>query len=218
MPNIDPALRSLDVGLNNGRTYVQGSEMLARLVALPELGDPRDWAIERAQFHRMTDHKVGIDHGALKLDLDRHIASVALKSASEKRTYFLTAAPERAPQRTTAETTITAATDADLSNAHFTYAAVSGFWGLLDAVVQATKQHLIHAEAGSHGYMLTSLGANDLPLAIDDRWSHGTVRVETLRRFRASDVTQMMNRFTIVGADGQSCAGVFGFAFRMAAD
>jgi hypothetical protein len=217
MPNIDPTPLLLDVGLNNGRGYVQGSEMLARLVTLPELGGPGQWMIERAQFHRMTDHGVCIDHGAQSLDLDRHIASVALKSASEKLTYFLTATPELAPQRTTTETAVTVI-DAEQPATRFDYVAAPGFWGLLDAVVQATKQHLMHAEAGSHGYMLTSLGANDLPLAPDDRWSRGTVCIEMLRRFRASDAIQLMNRFTIIGADGRSCTGVFGFAFRMAAD
>jgi hypothetical protein len=207
-------LKSLDVGLNNGRDYVQGSQMVACLVDTLDVTGREQWQIRRASFHKITNRMVLATRATGSVDRSRNIGHVSFSNGLDTIDFTLVETPTTAPNRS--ETIANAITMYASQGAitRFEYSCSRGFWPLLDTIVQACKRHIIASIPEAVGFMFTSLGANSLPLFPGENWASGRISIEELRRLDRDGVVQTMNRFKIYADDNQRCEGIFGFAFR----
>ena len=215
MVSIKVRCEPLDISLNNGRDYVQGSQMVACLVDKMALSGCEGWRVSRASFHKITNRMVFAVPSAGILDLSLHIGQISFSDGTERIDFSLAEAQEKAPSRVIAGAELLASVSFAANVNRFVYKTGSGFWPLLDTIVQACKLHVLTSAPGAIGFMFTSLGANTLPLLPGENWSSGRISIEELRRLDRRGVVQTMNRFVIDADNDLRCEGIFGFAFRV---
>ena len=214
MRSIDVHYTPLDVGLNNGRDYIQGSQIIACLVERLDAAERASWRLKRASFHKITDRIVCAALSSEVPDLNSHIGKVSFCNGHEQMHFLLTEANDRAPERKVEANRIEVIGLTAHGQSRYKYEGRSDFWSLLDVIIQACKRHVIESVFGSDRFMFTGLGFNSLPLAPDESWATGHLKIEQLRRLDRNGTAQTMNRFVIVAGDNATCEGVFGFAFR----
>lgn len=180
----------LDVCLNDGRAYVQGSQMLAEAARLIGGGDV---VLDGAAFRTLTDRKVRLVDGTAG-----GVGQARFLTPAGPRDVAFVAEAERAPERVLPRAT-------RMSPIGFTWSdasAVVRFEGaadlrdLLDVAVQLTKTLHRSLTPEADDLWFTSLRRAGLPTR-PDAPVDGDMRVVVTRTLSAGDRVQSLNALTI---------------------
>lgn len=196
----------LAVSLKGGRSYVQGSQQLAR--AAEVLGAT---ALGSCGFRRLTDRRVrlAVLDGGAPLPDDR-LGEAVFVVPGLRQVAFLEDAGEAPCAPEAAGFTLTPDDDCTVPlEGRFHFAQASSFEARLEVVISAIRQlHEPHLAAGEHA-IFTGLRGASLACALRD--GSGALRVGEMRVLRGATGWQSMARVELV-QEGLAEAFVASFA------
>ncbi len=201
---------ALDVFLRGDRTYIQGTQILARLSELLPKGD---WALGAVGFTGIVDSRVV----AVELDGEAGAPATARVAfeASDGSTLGFAVLPGDGPaprsDRPMGISVDRVGGDED-SAARYRFAGVRGFEDALNVIVQAIKSECSRRWPQAQDIWLTGVRRFPLPT----QWSGpdaGHVDITLARQLGVSGQVQTIWSVTMPEAD---CAGTVTFTFKLA--
>ena len=210
-----PRATPLDVSLLNGRSYVQGTQMIARACAQLV---PAQAKLSSAKFLRLTDRQI---HAALAANAsvsapEELVGVLQLDAASNDRTVLLLEGSEPAPpcQSEVQLRLLDLQHDGRLSG-HYAFESADGLVGLLDALVQGIKRLHEGLQQPVCDIWFTGLRQIELPLHGLPTAGRGRVDVTQLRVLSRGRQHQSLLRVQLVleGLE-RPLDGQVSFAFR----
>jgi hypothetical protein len=204
----------LDVCCNAGRTYVQGSQIIAAASKILPSGEAFKWRFKRASFYKLTHKRIAIDHHATAFDADRHIAFLQFRSDEQEKTMFLKEHTTNAPHQTLAGPFVQPAGDVSDSIASWTYSGADACWPILDVIVQGSKLQHESRFPDCGRIVLTGLSQCDIPVCVPSHWRQGTLMVEIFRVINRGPSVQTMNQFSVMVDGVKVTSGAFSMAIE----
>lgn len=207
----------LDVFLNGERTYVQGTQMLARAA---EILDGEDVMLEAAGFHEITDQNVGIlVRESVEDQLEGTLGSATFRhSDGAARKVFFVALPGTAPRMTVpphCSYDRTPGSGEEPLSGDFAVASLQVPEDFFDALIQAVKQLHEGLGAGVRDIWFTGLRAAQIPVTAPFPAPEGLLEIR-YRRLLAHDASwQTLLAARFFDSAGASLAkAMISFAFK----
>jgi hypothetical protein len=197
----------LEVCLNDGRAYVQGSQMVFRAAEVLATGG--DLRLRGAEFHAITNRRVGLRLGSRRTE---DLGEILFEGREGAVRAAFVALEERAPPGSlNPAVTVASSIDADTRSAVIRFDGAGDLRQLLDLAVQATKRLHLELSPDARDVWMTGLRRADLPLLWKGTAS-GSLSVQVLRRLVASGRVQSVNSVAL-DLDGNKDVKAFVLTF-----
>lgn len=198
----------IDVYLNGKRTYVQGTQLIARGAEALAKAYP-DTAIEMrsATFHQMSDQTVSLSIGAETDNMGSPIGQLIFSANEEQKTVYLYQTGEIAPRRdisVDAESKKRGDSHDGALSADFQLSGLKTGEDLIVAIVQTVKGlHEALAEDVTDVW-LTGFRSANIPMADEFPVTAGELQLRSRRTIKNDDLWQTILMASFVGSNGSS--------------
>lgn len=209
-------LHRIDVFLNGGRDYVQGTQMIARAAEILPGGSVETAVLTTAAFKKITRNKILCLRGdAAPPEGLALIGDAGFKRDGETLTLRFAELVEPAERRDLPENVAyepLGALNPDLCG-DFAFAGLDSFEDLLVLIVQTVKA--VHEAAGPdvHDIWFTGCRNAALPLA-GPPMTAGKLTVRHLRLLGRAPLFQTMSAIDVEGTGGDTLTAIVTFAFQ----
>lgn len=208
----------LPVFLNGSRSYVQGTQMLARTAGLVEQQFAQNAVLKSAAFHRITDRVVEVRITERKEEQPQEIAE-AVFEAGDKRRYYASykEVTEVAPQDDVPPeceyNQITENPENPLDG-KWSVTGISSLEDALVAIVQTVKAQHEHIGDNVANIWFTGLRAAALPVSIPAPDVECLLEISHLRTMGGSGRFQSLQRVSLTGLPAGELSAAVSFAYQ----
>ncbi|MEO1308199.1 MAG: hypothetical protein AAFV38_09805 [Pseudomonadota bacterium] len=213
-------LSPLEVFLNGKRTYVQGTQLVARATEFAAKTEKEPLTVSAAAFQRITDKLVFIRPGAPQKsgEDDKELGSLVLRGSDGPLNYTFVEGSEEAPRRDVPPActyALVAGSQSDVLSGTFEIAGLSTPEDYLVALVQSVKQLHEGISDSVHDIWFTGLRAANLPVTHPFPCATGRLTLSYRRLMQGEDAWQSLLAVEMTDPDGAPVTkSAISFAFK----
>lgn len=199
---------TLDVFLRQGRPYVQGTQIVARI------GDmlPTGTRLKRVQFNAITDHVVRVSQSKPEAEL---LGTIQVQAEESRSDLYFSATDHVAPGRDTPMPISVSRDGGSDSEARYQFSGATGFEDFLNVIVQSVKAEHEFRFAGAYDVWFTGLRGADVANTIAIAPGTGHVDMTLFRHMGQEGQYQTIWNLAVrpAGADDTISAAIT-FAYK----